>query len=113
MRCPFCSEDDTQVKDSRASDDGASIRRRRLCTGCGSRFTTFERIQLRDLIVVKRNGKKYEGLWAGVTDNNRLWAGARNGLTFGRWDKNNPQALSTQALKKNQSFIYNFNSFFQ
>ena len=58
MRCPFCSEDDTQVKDSRASDDGASIRRRRLCTGCGSRFTTFERIQLRDLIVVKRNGKK-------------------------------------------------------
>ena len=58
MRCPFCSEDDTQVKDSRASDDGSSIRRRRLCTGCGSRFTTFERIQLRDLIVIKRNGKK-------------------------------------------------------
>ena len=58
MRCPFCSEEDTQVKDSRASEDGSSIRRRRLCTNCGSRFTTFERIQLRDLVVIKRNGKK-------------------------------------------------------
>ena len=60
MRCPFCGKDDTQVKDSRASDDGVSIRRRRLCTSCGSRFTTFERIQLRDLIVIKRNGKKIQ-----------------------------------------------------
>ena len=58
MRCPFCGKDETQVKDSRASDDGSSIRRRRLCTSCGSRFTTFERIQLRDLTVIKRNGKK-------------------------------------------------------
>ena len=58
MRCPFCGKDDTQVKDSRASDDGGSIRRRRSCTSCGSRFTTFERIQLRDLTVIKRNGKK-------------------------------------------------------
>ena len=58
MRCPFCGKDDTQVKDSRASDDGGSIRRRRLCTSCGSRFTTFERVQLRDLTVIKRNGKK-------------------------------------------------------
>jgi transcriptional repressor NrdR len=58
MRCPFCGKEDTQVKDSRASDDGATIRRRRLCTSCGSRFTTFERIQLRDLSVIKRNGKK-------------------------------------------------------
>ena len=58
MRCPFCGEEDTQVKDSRASEDGAAIRRRRLCSSCGSRFTTFERIQLRDLIVIKRNGKK-------------------------------------------------------
>ena len=58
MRCPFCGEEDTQVKDSRASEDGATIRRRRLCTICGSRFTTFERIQLRDLVVIKRNGKK-------------------------------------------------------
>ena len=58
MRCPFCGKEDTQVKDSRASEDGATIRRRRSCTSCGSRFTTFERIQLRDLIVVKRNSKK-------------------------------------------------------
>ena len=58
MRCPFCGEEDTQVKDSRASEDGATIRRRRLCSSCCSRFTTFERIQLRDLIVIKRNGKK-------------------------------------------------------
>ena len=58
MRCPFCGKEDTQVKDSRASEDGATIRRRRSCTSCGSRFTTFERIQLRDLIVIKRNGKK-------------------------------------------------------
>ena len=58
MRCPFCGEEDTQVKDSRASEDGSTIRRRRLCTSCGSRFTTFERIQLRDLVVIKRNGKK-------------------------------------------------------
>ena len=58
MRCPFCGKDDTQVKDSRASEDGGSIRRRRLCTSCGSRFTTFERIQLRELTVIKRNGKK-------------------------------------------------------
>ena len=58
MRCPFCGEEDTQVKDSRASEDAATIRRRRLCSSCGSRFTTFERVQLRDLIVIKRNGKK-------------------------------------------------------
>jgi len=58
MRCPFCGKEDTQVKDSRASEDGATIRRRRLCSSCGSRFTTFERIQLRDLFVIKRNGKK-------------------------------------------------------
>ena len=58
MRCPFCGEEDTQVKDSRASEDGATIRRSRLCSSCGSRFTTFERVQLRDLIVIKRNGKK-------------------------------------------------------
>ena len=58
MRCPFCGADDTQVKDSRASEDASSIRRRRLCSSCGSRFTTFERIQLRDLIVIKRDGKK-------------------------------------------------------
>lgn len=56
MRCPFCAHDDSQVKDSRPTEDGASIRRRRQCEGCGARFTTFERVQLRDLVVVKKEG---------------------------------------------------------
>ncbi len=55
MRCPFCGYADTQVKDSRTSDDGYSIRRRRCCPKCQSRFTTFEHMQMRDLIVVKKN----------------------------------------------------------
>ena len=58
MRCPFCGSDDTQVKDSRPSEDNTSIRRRRACADCGGRFTTFERVQLRELTVVKRNGKR-------------------------------------------------------
>ena len=58
MRCPFCSNEDTQVKDSRPTEDNTSIRRRRICDQCGSRFTTFERIQLRDLVVVKNTGQK-------------------------------------------------------
>ena len=58
MRCPFCAADNTQVKDSRSTEDGAAIRRRRVCTVCGGRFTTFERVQLRELIVVKRSGKR-------------------------------------------------------
>jgi len=58
MRCPFCGNEDTQVKDSRPTEDAAAIRRRRFCPACGARFTTFERVQLRDLTVVKRNGKR-------------------------------------------------------
>lgn len=58
MRCPFCGHMDTQVKDSRPSEDNAAIRRRRYCPDCGSRFTTFERVQLRELTVVKKNGEK-------------------------------------------------------
>ena len=58
MRCPFCSHEDSQVKDSRHTEDNTAIRRRRICDQCGSRFTTFERIQLRDLIVIKGNGQK-------------------------------------------------------
>ncbi|MGH6720409.1 MAG: transcriptional regulator NrdR [Alphaproteobacteria bacterium] len=58
MRCPFCGHEDSQVKDSRPTDDGASIRRRRHCLGCGARFTTFERVQLRDLVVVKKTGMR-------------------------------------------------------
>ena len=58
MRCPFCAHEDSQVKDSRPSEDGAAIRRRRQCEGCGARFTTFERVHLKDLVVVKKDGKR-------------------------------------------------------
>jgi len=58
LRCPFCSHEDSQVKDSRPAEDGAAIRRRRQCEGCGARFTTFERIQLRELTVVKSEERR-------------------------------------------------------
>ena len=58
MRCPFCGHAESQVKDSRPSEDGAAIRRRRLCPECGGRFTTFERVQLRELTIVKRSGRR-------------------------------------------------------
>ena len=58
MRCPFCSHEDSQVKDSRPTEDGSSIRRRRQCEDCGARFTTFERIQLRELTVVKSGNRR-------------------------------------------------------
>ena len=60
MRCPFCGNIDTQVKDSRPAEDHVSIRRRRFCPACGGRFTTYERVQLRDLVVVKSNGRREE-----------------------------------------------------
>jgi len=58
MRCPFCGHEDSQVKDSRSTEDGAAIRRRRQCEGCAARFTTFERIQLRDLYVLKSEDRR-------------------------------------------------------
>ncbi len=58
MRCPYCSNSDTQVKDSRPTEDGSAIRRRRICTDCGGRFTTFERVQLRELSVLKKTGRR-------------------------------------------------------
>ncbi|MDE2487678.1 MAG: transcriptional regulator NrdR [Alphaproteobacteria bacterium] len=58
MRCPFCGHAESQVKDSRPSEDGSAIRRRRLCPECGGRFTTFERVQLRELTIVKRSGRR-------------------------------------------------------
>ena len=58
MKCPFCGNEDTQVKDSRSTEDNSAIRRRRFCSACGARFTTFERIQLRELTVIKKSGKK-------------------------------------------------------
>ena len=58
MRCPFCGAEDTQVKDSRPTEDNSAIRRRRQCPNCGARFTTFERVQLRELTVVKTTGQR-------------------------------------------------------
>ena len=58
MKCPFCGNEDTQVKDSRSTEDNSAIRRRRFCSACGARFTTFERIQLRELTIIKKSGKK-------------------------------------------------------
>jgi transcriptional repressor NrdR len=58
LRCPFCSHENSQVKDSRPTEDGASIRRRRQCEDCGARFTTFERVQLRDLVVLKSGSRR-------------------------------------------------------
>src|SRR5271168_2259051 len=58
VRCPFCGEPESQVKDSRPTEDGAAIRRRRLCPQCGGRFTTFERVQLRELTILKRSGRR-------------------------------------------------------
>jgi len=58
VRCPYCGNDDTQVKDSRPTDDSSAIRRRRICPSCGGRFTTFERVQLRELTVIKKSGRK-------------------------------------------------------
>jgi len=58
MRCPFCAHDDTQVKDSRPTEDNASIRRRRQCSSCGARFATFERVQLREVVVVKSGDRR-------------------------------------------------------
>ena len=66
MRCPFCGHGDTQVKDSRPTEENASIRRRRFCPSCGSRFTTFERVQIRELTILKKNGDK------SVFDRNKL-----------------------------------------
>ena len=58
MRCPYCGNEDTQVKDSRPTEDSSAIRRRRICNACGGRFTTFERVQLRELTVLKKSGRK-------------------------------------------------------
>lgn len=58
MNCPFCGSTETQVKDSRPTEDGAAIRRRRQCAACGARFTTFERVQLRELVILKKSGKR-------------------------------------------------------
>jgi transcriptional repressor NrdR len=86
MRCPFCAHDDTQVKDSRPTEDNASIRRRRQCSSCGARFTTFERVQLREVVVVK-SGDKREPFDRGKLEQSVSLACRKRGIDQERLDQ--------------------------
>jgi transcriptional repressor NrdR len=86
MRCPFCAHDDTQVKDSRPTEDNASIRRRRQCSSCGARFTTFERVQLREVVVVK-SGDKREPFDRGKLEQSVALACRKRGIDQERLDQ--------------------------
>ena len=89
MRCPFCGSDETQVKDSRPAEDGAAIRRRRSCPACGSRFTTFERVQLREMTVLKTEA-------AGCPSTGRSWRGpSASRCASGRWTRTGWSGSST------------------
>lgn len=78
MRCPFCAHDDTQVKDSRPTEDSTSIRRRRQCSSCGARFTTFERVQLREVTVVKSGDRREAFEWSKIEQSVALACRKRN-----------------------------------
>ena len=86
MRCPFCAHDDSQVKDSRPTEDNTSIRRRRQCESCGARFTTFERVQLREVTVVKSDGKR-EGFDRGKLERSVTLACRKRGIEQERLDQ--------------------------
>ena len=86
MRCPFCAHDDSQVKDSRPTEDNTSIRRRRQCEGCGARFTTFERVQLREVTVVKSDGKR-EAFDRGKLEQSVILACRKRGIEQERIDQ--------------------------
>jgi transcriptional repressor NrdR len=86
MRCPFCAHDDTQVKDSRPTEDNASIRRRRQCSSCGARFTTFERVQLREVVVVK-SGEKREAFDRSKLEQSLALACRKRGIDQERLDQ--------------------------
>jgi transcriptional repressor NrdR len=86
MRCPFCANDDSQVKDSRPTEDNTSIRRRRQCEGCGARFTTFERVQLREITVVK-SGDKREAFDRTKIDQSVALACRKRGIAQERLDQ--------------------------
>lgn len=86
MRCPFCAHDDTQVKDSRPTEDNASIRRRRQCSSCGARFTTFERVQLREVVVVK-SGEKRESFERSKLEQSVALACRKRGIDQERLDQ--------------------------
>ncbi|HSJ79285.1 MAG TPA: transcriptional regulator NrdR [Erythrobacter sp.] len=86
MRCPFCAHDDTQVKDSRPTEDNASIRRRRQCSSCGARFTTFERVQLREVVVVK-SGDRRESFDRSKLEHSIALASRKRGIEQERLDQ--------------------------
>lgn len=86
MRCPFCAHDDSQVKDSRPTEDGATIRRRRQCTSCGARFTTFERVQLREVTIVK-SGDRREAFDRSKLENSVALACRKRGIEQERIDQ--------------------------
>jgi transcriptional repressor NrdR len=86
LRCPFCAHDDSQVKDSRPTEDNTSIRRRRQCESCGARFTTFERVQLREVTVVKSDGKR-EGFDRGKLEQSVTLACRKRGIEQERIDQ--------------------------
>ena len=86
MRCPFCAHDDSQVKDSRPTEDNASIRRRRQCSSCGARFTTFERVQLREVSVVK-SGDRREAFDRGKLEQSVSLACRKRGVDHERIDQ--------------------------
>jgi transcriptional repressor NrdR len=86
MRCPFCAHDDSQVKDSRPTEDGSTIRRRRQCTSCGARFTTFERVQLREVTIVK-SGDRREAFDRSKLENSVALACRKRGIEQERIDQ--------------------------
>ncbi|MEO6041202.1 MAG: transcriptional regulator NrdR [Croceibacterium sp.] len=86
MRCPFCAHDDSQVKDSRPTEDNTAIRRRRQCDSCGARFTTFERVQLRDMTVAKSDGKR-EPFERGKIEQSVMLACRKRGIEQERIDQ--------------------------
>jgi len=86
MRCPFCANDDTQVKDSRPTEDATSIRRRRQCNSCGARFTTFERVQLREVVIVK-SGDRREAFDRSKLENSVALACRKRGVTQEQIDR--------------------------
>ena len=86
MRCPFCANDDTQVKDSRPTEDATSIRRRRQCSSCGARFTTFERVQLREIVIMK-SGDRREAFDRSKLENSVTLACRKRGVTQEQIDR--------------------------
>ncbi|MEM6414281.1 MAG: transcriptional regulator NrdR [Pseudomonadota bacterium] len=97
MRCPFCDSEETQVKDSRSAEDGSTIRRRRQCNNCGARFTTFERVQLQELIVVKSTGKR------APFDRDKLMRSVRIALRKRNVDQDRVERMVSDIVRKLES----------